>query len=170
MKEHNNEASTQWQIGLKALLSLLSTPDSTQTHVKNTVATITQTKKSFAPIHLTRNRLRRASVTFEVSISCSVLHTRSIRYSHKSQNDWKDSVRLLQPVLVVFDKKEIASVNKVRNQQQLHPYSAMVNASPERVAIGIRQDSLPSLDKMNNARFIKLLCDTQSEMTRPVTR
>ena len=87
MKEHNNEASTQWQIGLKALLSLQSTPDSTQTHVKNTVATITQTKKSFAPIHLTRNRLRRASVTFEVSISCSVLHTRSIRYSHKSQND-----------------------------------------------------------------------------------
>ena len=36
-------------------------------------------------------------------------------------------VRLLQPV-----KREIASVNKVRNQQHLHAYSAMVNASPER--------------------------------------
>ena len=41
-------------------------------------------------------------------------------------------VRLLQPVLAVFAKKETASVNKVRNQQHLHPYSAMVNASPER--------------------------------------
>ena len=41
-------------------------------------------------------------------------------------------VRLLQPVLVVFDKKEIASVNKVRNQQQLHPYSATVYASLEK--------------------------------------
>ena len=40
----------------------------------------------------------------------------------------------------------------------LHPYSAMVHASLERVAIGIRQDSLPSLDKMNNARCIKILC------------
>ena len=132
MKEHNNETLTQWQIGLKALLSFQSAPGSTQIHVKNTVATITQTKKKFAPIHLTRNRLRRASVTFEVSISCSVLHTKSIRCSHKSQNDWKDNVRLLQPVFVGFDKKDIASVNKGRNQQQLHPYSAMVNASPER--------------------------------------
>ena len=93
-----------------------------------------------------------ASVTFRVSISCSVLHTRSIRYSHKSQNDWKDSVRLLRPVLVVFDKKEIASANKVRNQQQLHPYSAMVNASPERESGYWHTARLPSKSGQNEQR------------------
>ena len=128
-------------------------------------------QKSFAPIHLTRNRLRRASVTFEVSISCSVLHTRSIRYSHKSQNDWKDSVRLLRPVLVVFDKKELLQLTKWETSNS--------SILTQQWWMRVQRESgywhtarLPSKSGQNEQRSFQkvLVCDTQIEMTRPVPR
>ena len=53
MNANNNEALTQWQIGLTALLSLQSATDYTQIHVQNTAATSHRKSKTFMPIHLT---------------------------------------------------------------------------------------------------------------------